>query len=137
MANPMSIYTPTSPEQGVVDIYYEFNVTDASGTPGTVAAGTAAGGKEFGVTPVIRTGVGAYDILLREAWIRLLAADIFPVGPNSTTAGKDVEIVTDNVATVAAPKISILFTRRDTNAAADPANGDVVKIGLTLKCKLP
>jgi hypothetical protein len=57
-------------------------------------------------------------------------------GPVSTTAGKDMDVISDAL-TAAAPKISVQFLRRDTGAAAEVANGDQVYITFGLKKSAP
>lgn len=137
MANPFAPYSETTPENGTVDIFFECNVVDGVGTPGTVAAGTAAGGREFAAVPITRTGAGAYTVSFIAAWVRMLDYDISVVGPNATTTGKWAIVIADNSTNTATPGINIVFTRSDTGAVAEVQSGDVIKICLTLKAKTP
>jgi hypothetical protein len=131
-------YIMKSPEAGVDMLNIQFAV----GATGAVGAIQGPGGsrmKEFrrisaaNPSPVVRTGVGTYDVFLREAWLALIDYDADTIGPVSPTTGREGKLVTNNVTSASAPKVTITYLRDDTGAAADPSNGDIAVITLYLK----
>jgi hypothetical protein len=148
MASPAETKPKESGEAGDVDLHLRFTAGAAGAVSAIVNAGAASIGgtaqsKHFkrqaaGVQKAVsRTGVGAYDILLNQAWLALLDHSINVIGADTLTDGTYARLVTDNVSTAAAPKVSIQFYRRDTNAAADVKSGNDVSVSLSLKRDLP
>jgi len=127
MAHPFAPYPVNDVENGSVELHVEFPVG------ATGAVGTVTGGREMG-TPV-RNGVGDYSFPLNQTWLRLLDASCVVVGAHSTTTGKYWEVIADSSTATSSPLVRFQFTRGDTGAAAEIANGDVLKVTLRLKCK--
>jgi len=136
MASPVD-YVVRSPEAGTDTLYIQFLV-GATGAVGAIQGVNGSRMKEFrristaNPSPVVRTGVGTYQVFLREPWLALLDYDADTIGPVSATTGREGKLVTNSVTTAPA-SVTITFLRDDTGAAADPSNGDIVCITLTLK----
>lgn len=137
MASPMD-YVVKAPEAGTDILNIQFLV-GATGAVGAIQGVNGSRMKEFrrisvaNPSPVVRTGVGTYDIFLREAWLALLDYDADTIGPVSATTGREGKLVTNSVTVASAPKITITYLRDDTGAAADPSSGDIAVITLLLK----
>lgn len=100
----------------------------------TGAVGAVQQGQEFRpTTPVVRVSAGVYDLFLAEAWAGLLPGEVINVrGTIAATDGIIGRVTTDNVATVAAPKVRITLTDDET-AAAEVASGNSVHVRLVLQ----
>ena len=106
-----------------VHVYAKVNI-GAAGAPTIVTA--------QGVTSITRTGTGAYTILLRDNFARLLSS--FGVLLNATaSAAPIVQLVEDNSALdIGSANVKILCLDA-AGAAADPGSGEVLLLDLTLK----
>lgn len=120
MSAPVTPYEIAATYPGITLLTVEFVV----GTSGAIGAVTR--GQEFG-TPVA-TGSGVYTFALSNIWGELLWADCQAVGALVTTTGVKSKLTTNNVASTSAPALAFTFMRPDTGAAADPSDGDVVKL---------
>lgn len=127
MAHPFAPYPVNATDNGAVDLTIEFPVG------ATGAVGTVTGGREFG-TPV-RNGVGDYSFPLLQTWIRLQGVTGIVVGATSTTTGKLFDVIADSVTSTSAPLFRLQFTQRGTGAAAEVANGDIIKLIVRAICK--
>jgi hypothetical protein len=137
MASPMD-YMVKAPEAGTDLLYIQWAV----GATGAVGAIQGQGGsrmKEFrrisaaNPLPVVRTGVGVYDIFLRETWLALLEAYGFTIGAIAAASGVYGKPTTNNVTSTTAPKVTMTFVRIDTGVAAEITNGDIACVKLALK----
>ncbi len=126
MSDIPALYTDMSQVRGIRWVSLEFIVGAAGAVPATIT-----GGENMG-TPVLN-GVGDYSFPLTKTAVRLIAKDIFPVGPTSTTTGKICHVITDSVASLTAPLLRVQFVRVDTGAAANVAQNDVIKVRLCLQ----
>lgn len=137
MASPID-YVTKAAEAGVDILCVQFAV-GATGAVGAIQGTNSSRMKEFrrlsaaNPSPVVRTGVGTYDVFLREAWLALIDYHAATIGAVSATTGREGKLVTNSVAVASAPKVTVTFLRDDTGAAADPTNGDIATITLHLK----
>jgi hypothetical protein len=132
MAAPCAPYIVRSPEAGFFPLTIAFAV-GATGAVGAIQGGGKRAKEFLKTTPVVRTGVGVYDIFLKAGWLALLGYNATTTGTLDSTAGTYGKVTTDNVATSASPKVSVTYLRPDTGVAADPRSGDVAIVTLFLK----
>jgi hypothetical protein len=125
MANPTKYHKHSAVLGGV-----RLHLLYAVGATGAV--GTVTRSAEFRTTtPVVRVSAGVYDLFLAEAWEGLLEHNIRIRGTAVDGDGIHGRLTTDNVATVAAPKVRVTFYDEG-NTAADPKSGDLVEVSLEL-----
>jgi hypothetical protein len=134
----MTVQAPTSQfqdgaagEPGVLDLYCQYT----SGATGAIPATLT---RSQGFQSVARTGTGVVDFILNAPAFKLLDYSIHvdPASYAFTTGGSGVSTLVDAVATATSStscKVTVTFRRGDTGAAADTANGDLVRLTLRLK----
>lgn len=136
MASPMD-YMVKAPEAGT-DILFLQVAIGAAGAVGAIQGPGGSRMKEFrritaaNPSPVVHGTAGVYQVFLRETWLALLWGDGSCIGPTSATTGKEGD-VTANAATTSPASVTFTYTRYDTGAPADPANGDIACFILLLK----
>lgn len=126
MANKMAFQFRYSYERDVTDIMLKVNI-GASGAP-TIASGNAKG-----VTSITRNSAGNYTILLQQPYNRLLDCSSQSISGSSAQAAPMCTIVSEAVATAAAPTVRLQYRAIDNSTATDPANGEVLLIHITVR----
>lgn len=130
MANP-NTYAVKSGDIDQVDINLVFTV-GASGAIGTVTRSRECNA----TTPVTHTGTGAYRVNLKEAWVALLNHNVNNKQVTFSTAGACfATLTTDAAATTGL--VTFTFRKLTDGTAVDPADGDKVRITLTLQKTAP
>lgn len=149
MASPAGLQPVEAPEAGTTELFLKFAVgavgaISSIATAGAASIGGTAQSKAFKLPnaagtqqAVARTGVGAYDVNLAEAWLALLDYHIETVGTIAAAEGSTGKVITDASGTASAPKVSIQFYDRNTGVAAEVPSGASVIVRLTLKRSLP
>lgn len=122
-------YVNRSPEAGLKDVYLEFAV----GAIGAVGAFARRQGFTNGSpAAAVRTGAGAYTLNLDQRWQALVDDSIRVAGTIVGATDGYVGNVLAASLNQAQPTVTIVLRRAD-GTAADPPNGSVLKVRLTLK----
>lgn len=111
-------------ENAVVDLYLRVSI-GASGAP------TLVSGQNKGVLSIVRNSAGNYTITLTDSYRRLLNAEQKFIVATGVPAAPSMNIVSDNVATLATPTVVIQTVTGST--PTDPANGEIMLLQLSLK----
>lgn len=113
-------------ERDVYEIFAKINI-GASGAP-TIASGNAKG-----ITSITRNSAGKYTILLESSYNRLLDVSCQPISGTSPMAAPIHTVVSEQVATAAAPNVVLQFYAIDNTTATDPASGEVLLIRIAVR----
>lgn len=119
MANRQFTQFRYSMEKAVVDLFAEVTI-GAAGAPTLVVA------KSKAIRSIARNSAGDYTLTLQDNYYRLLGFDCaFQVA--TVPAAPDVSVKTDSVASG-----SLVFVCSTGGVATDPANGEIMKIKVSL-----
>ncbi len=126
MANKMAFQFRYSYEREITDIYLKVNIA-GSGAP-TIASGNAKG-----VTSITHNSAGNYTILLSQPYNRLLDVSSQSISGSSAQAAPMCTVVSEAVATAAAPTVILQYRAIDNSTATDPASGEVLLIKISVR----
>lgn len=107
-----------------VALYAKINI-------GSTGACTLVSGTGMGIASITRNATGAYTLALTNTFSQLLNVEIQIKSGTSAPAAANVNIVTDAVATAAAPLVKFQM-RNNSGTATDPASGEVLYITLRM-----
>ncbi len=113
-------------ERDVYEIFAKVNI-GASGAP------TISNGNAKGITSITQNSTGKYTILLESSYNRLLDVNVQSISGTSAQAAPMCTIVSEAVATAAAPTVVLQFRAIDNSTATDPASGEVLLIRIAVR----
>lgn len=126
MANKTAFQFRYSYEREVTEIYMKVSI-GGSGVP-TIASGNAKG-----VSSIVRNSAGKYTITLQQPYNRLLDCSSQSISGTSAQAAPMCTIVSEAVATSAAPTVVLQYRAIDNSTATDPGSGEVLLIRIAVR----
>jgi hypothetical protein len=111
-------------EKNIVEYFLKVSI-GASGAPTIVEA--------KGVTSVTRNSAGNYTILLADPSAQLKDVCSQSISGSSAQAAPLMTIVSEAVATAAAPTVILQYRAVDNSTATDPASGEVLLIRIAVR----
>lgn len=117
-------------EPATTKIYGRVNI-GTTGAP-TLAVSSSGMTLNRGIQSIVRNSAGNYTVTLMDSYFRFLDASFRFISGASAPAAPSSTIVSEAVATLAAPTVIVQF-RSTGGSPTDPASGEIMLFEITVK----